>query len=102
MSPRMLVDPPRESREYGLLGCTGVTLDNGMVLRSNRRGHMDIDDPKIKKELGPALERGLVMEQKFHGGGLAGATCSGCGFGAFRWQASAPCPRCGGEIEEDQ
>jgi hypothetical protein len=101
--PRLLVDPPRLSREYGALGCTGVTLENGQVLRANKQGHIDVDDPKIAKQIeNNPLAPGLVVEQKFHGGGIAGATCTGCGFGAFRWQASAPCPKCGGVIEKEE
>ncbi len=99
----MLVDPPRLHREYGALGCTGVTLENGQVLRANKRGHIDVDDQKLAKQIANnPLAPGLVLEQKFHGGGLPGAICQSCAFVGFTWQASAPCPKCGGVLEKEE
>jgi hypothetical protein len=90
----MLVDPMRAQgggKHADLIGCTGATMDtDGTVYRANRAGHM------------VANSDGFIVEAKFGGAGLDGATCTSCGFGAFRWQCSAPCPRCGGEIKEEQ
>ena len=97
----MLVEP-RRLRDGELTGCTGVTMEDGTIYRANRSGHMEIDDvdharAMVKNPLAP----GHVIEQKFRGARVDGAECTDCGFGAFRWQCSAPCPRCGGEIRED-
>ena len=100
--PRMLVEPPRFHREYGAVGCTGVTMEDGRVFRSNKAGHIEVDDAKTAKQMvDNPLAPGHVLEQKFHGAGLTGATCTGCGFGGFSWQKSAPCPKCGSEAWSD-
>lgn len=99
--PRMLVEP-RRTRDGQLAGCTGVTMEDGTVYRANRHGHIEVDDPShaaamVRNPLAP----GHVIEQKFHGAGTPGVTCSTCGFGAFRWQRHTPCPRCGGTLTEE-
>lgn len=103
---RMLVDPLRTKgtgKHADLVGCTGVTMEDGRVFRANRQGHIDVDDARTAKQMvDNPLAPGMVLEQKFSGAGAPGATCTSCGFGAFRWQISAPCPKCGGEIKEDQ
>ena len=100
--PRMLVDPPRLSREYGALGCTGVTMEDGRVFRANKQGHIDVDDAKAARQMvANPLAPGHVLEQKFHGAGIPGAICQDCAFVGFAWQASAPCPKCGGVLEKE-
>ena len=95
--PRMLVEP-RRTRDGDLTGCTGATMEDGRVFRANRNGLMHVDDPKAAKQMvNNPLAPGMVVEAKMHGGGLPGATCAGCGFSGFRYQASRPCPKCGSE-----
>jgi hypothetical protein len=99
----MLVEPPRNHREYGMVGCTGVTMEDGRVFRSNRAGHIHVDDPKTAKQMvDNPLAPGHVLEQKFHGAGVPGAVCQDCAFVGFEWQASAPCPKCGGFLEKEK
>jgi hypothetical protein len=97
----MLV-PPRRVRDGDLTGCTGATMEDGTVYNANRYGHMEVASEAHAKAMvkNPAAP-GHVIEAKFSGAGLSGASCTTCGFGAFKWQCSAPCPRCGGEIKEE-
>lgn len=98
---RMLVEPRRQ-RDGQLTGCTGVTMEDGTVYRADRTGHIDVSRPDhVAAMVNNPLAPGHVAIQKFHGGGTAGASCTACGFSAFTWQCSAPCPRCGGSIEKE-
>ncbi len=100
--PRMLVEPRRE-RDGQLTGCTGVTLEDGTVYRANKRGHIEVENvAHAKAMVTNPLAPGHVAEQTFNGAALPGASCSQCGFGAFTWQCSRPCPHCGGRVERDQ
>lgn len=77
-------------------GCTGATMEDGTVYRADRHGHMEVGDARHAAQMvSNPLAPGHVVEAKFHGAGVQGVTCGGCGFSGFRWQASAPCPRCG-------
>jgi hypothetical protein len=99
----MLVDPVRAQgagKHADLVGCTGATMEDGTVYRADR-GRMDVERDDHAKAMIKNSD-GFIVEEKFSGAGIAGATCTGCGFGAFKWQCNAPCPRCGGEIKEDQ
>lgn len=98
---RMLVEPLHKG-DGDPRGCTGATMEDGTVYRANSQGHMEVTNPEhIKWMKKNPLAPGHVLEQKFSGAGVAGASCTSCGFGAFLWQCSAPCPRCGGEIKEE-
>jgi hypothetical protein len=94
---RMLVDPLRV-RDANLVGCTGVTMEDGTVYRADRAGHLDIEDQGHVLAMLRHGE-GFVAEQKFSAPRVAGTSCSGCGFDGFAFHASAPCPRCGGRME---
>lgn len=83
-------------------GCTGATMQDGTRYLADLHGHMEVDrhdhvqamlaDPTIA---GDIIMAGQVVKAK-------GASCTGCGFGAFAWQASRPCPRCGGVITREE
>ena len=98
----MLVEP-RRTKDGLPVGCTGVTMDtDGTIYRANRAGLMHVErEDHARQMVRNPLAPGHVVEQKFSGAGVRGAQCTSCGFGAFVWQTSAPCPRCGGEIKED-
>jgi hypothetical protein len=77
-------------------------MEDGTVYRANRSGHVEVDNPAhVDAALKNPLADGAITAAKLHGAGIPGATCTSCGFGAFAWQASAPCPRCGGTIEKE-
>jgi hypothetical protein len=97
--PKMVVDPLRTKgggKFADLVGCTGVTMEDGRKFFANRRGHLDVDDVTTAKQMvDNPLAPGAVA---FHNGGVpraSGVSCGTCGFGAFRFAASAPCTRCG-------
>jgi hypothetical protein len=98
----MLVEP-RKIKDGGLTGCTGATMEDGTVYRANRAGHIEVErEDHARAMVKNPMAPGHVIEAKFSGAGVAGATCQSCGFSGFLWQTSAPCPRCGGEIKEDK
>lgn len=94
---RMLVEPRRD-RDGNPTGCTGATMEDGTIYRSNRYGHMEVND---KGHVAAMLRNsdGFITEEKFSAPKAAGTQCSACGFQGFAFHASAPCPRCGGEME---
>jgi hypothetical protein len=98
---RLLVEPQR-TRDGDPTGCTGFTMEDGTVYRATRDGHVNVENPAhIEAALKNPLADGHIALAKFHGAGVSGASCTGCGFVAFAWQTSAPCPRCGGVIERE-
>jgi hypothetical protein len=77
-------------------------MEDGTVYRSTRNGHVEVDNPAhVEAALKNPLADGHIALSKFHGACVPGASCTSCGFDAFAWQASAPCPRCGGKIEKE-
>lgn len=97
---KMFVEP-RKIRDGGLTGCTGATMDtDGTVYRANRSGKMLVENPDHVRQMKAS---GHVVEGKFHGAGIGRrAICTSCAFGAYSFQKSAPCPRCGGVIKEEK
>jgi hypothetical protein len=103
--PKMCVDPLRAKtggKFADLVGCTGVTMEDGRRYFANRSGHIDVDDARTAQQMvDNPLAPGAVA---FLNGGVPrapGVSCGTCGFSTFRFAASAPCTRCGAENWED-
>lgn len=99
--PRMLVEPQR-TRDGVPVGCTGVTMEDGRVFRASKSGHIDVDDERTARQMvANPLAPGHVLRANFGGGGLPGLSCGNCGFSAYRFQKSRPCPSCGARNWEE-
>lgn len=97
---RMIV-PAQKDRDGVPTGCTGVTMEDGTVYRANRAGHMEVS----RQDHVAAMLRngdGFVVKESGAAAKVPGTTCASCGFAGYPHHASAPCPRCGGEMLRDQ
>jgi hypothetical protein len=93
---RMLV-PARGTHDGVPTGCTGLNMEDGTHYDANRAGHIDVEDPGHVSAMLRNTD-GFVTDQKFAAVKAPGVTCVTCGFNGFRFQLSAPCPRCGGKM----
>lgn len=84
-------------------GCTGVELPNGQKLNADR-GHVSIDDARVERY----ARRSVQGQTGLIGKGLtwirAGRStfCADCGHEGFVWQATGPCPKCGGTMKQEE
>lgn len=81
-------------------GCVGLNMEDGTHYDANRAGHIEVDDPGHVAAMLRNSD-GFVTTAKFSAVRALGAHCSDCGFEGFKFQLSAPCPRCGGHMTMD-
>jgi hypothetical protein len=82
-------------------GCTGVTMEDGTVYRSNRAGHIEVNNPEHIAAMKRNSDGFVVEAASVNPPKSKGTHCLTCGFAGFQFHAQSPCPKCGGPMVMD-